>query len=186
MREPNSKSRLHWSKPNLMPREQLYALKQRELDDQIKKQPDDHLAVAVNAAETAREAQQQVVDGLTRGRDEARVAQLSAQVERLQKVLEQRGERRIELTSTIDRLKGQVEAQDAAGIDERIEQANRRLELARERLARFERDAEVLTLLLDTLRQAESEAKELYLAPVLDRVRPYLQMLVSGCAVGDE
>lgn len=157
--------------------EQLYALKQQELDDQIKKQPDDHLAAAVNAAETARETQQQVVDSLTKGRDEAKAAQLSAQVERLQKVLEQRGERRIELTSTIDRLKGQVEAQDAAGIDERIEQTSRRLELARERLARFERDAEVLTLLLDTLRQAESEAKELYLAPVLDRVRPYLQML---------
>ena len=45
---------------------------------------------------------------------------------------------------------------------------------------RFAREAAVLTLLLSALRDAEHEAKERYLSPVLKRVRPYLQLLFPG------
>ena len=42
---------------------------------------------------------------------------------------------------------------------------------------------QVLSLLLSTLRTAEQEAKERYLSPVLNRVRPYLQLLFPGADI---
>ena len=44
----------------------------------------------------------------------------------------------------------------------------------------YEEEAEVLQLLRQTLREAEREAKALYLAPVISRVEPYLKMLLPG------
>jgi uncharacterized protein YhaN len=50
-------------------------------------------------------------------------------------------------------------------------------------IAEFEREAEVLRLLLETLETAESEAKNRYLAPVIGRVEPYLKMLLPGAEI---
>ena len=51
------------------------------------------------------------------------------------------------------------------------------LEIALDDLARIEADAKAWKLLLETLREAEREAKETFLGPVRERLRPYLQML---------
>ena len=77
-------------------------------------------------------------------------------------------------------FKSHVEAAEGAGLDEAIEQQVRELELAEEEKRRQDREVEVLSLLLSTLRAAEQEAKEQYLSPVLTRVRPYLQLLFPG------
>ena len=53
----------------------------------------------------------------------------------------------------------------------------RELERARDRLGRIKHEIEVLQLLLEVLQEAEREAKERYLFPVISRVRPYLQRL---------
>ncbi len=44
----------------------------------------------------------------------------------------------------------------------------------------YEEETAVLQLLQQTLREAEREAKALYLAPVVSRVEPYLKMLLPG------
>ena len=44
-------------------------------------------------------------------------------------------------------------------------------------LARIEADAKAWKLLLETLREAEREAKETFLGPVRERLQPYLRML---------
>ncbi len=64
-----------------------------------------------------------------------------------------------------------------SGLAEELERAEGELEIARDDLARIEADAKAWKLLLETLREAEREAKETFLGPVRERLRPYLQML---------
>ncbi len=78
------------------------------------------------------------------------------------------------------RLNALIEANEGAGLDEALELARAdqtRLEAA---VKGYEDEAAVLQLLHQTLRDAEREAKALYLAPVMSRVEPYLKMLLPG------
>ena len=109
--------------------------------------------------------------------------QLAARIERLEKAIRDRREKRANLEVKIASLKSRVEMAEGAGLDEAIEGKNRELELRTEECARHQRDVQVLDLLLSTLRTAEQEAKERYLSPVLNRVQPYLRLLFPGADV---
>lgn len=63
------------------------------------------------------------------------------------------------------------------GLAEELERMEGELEIAHDDLARIEANAEAWKLLQDTLREAEREAKETFLEPVRERLRPYLRML---------
>ncbi|MYK82138.1 MAG: AAA family ATPase [Gammaproteobacteria bacterium] len=63
------------------------------------------------------------------------------------------------------------------GLAEQLEEKRGELNVAQSDLARTEADAKAWKLLLETLREAEREAKEAFLGPVRDRLQPYLQML---------
>ena len=76
-----------------------------------------------------------------------------------------------------------MEVSEGGGLDEAIQQKNRELELCQEEIRRSEREVDVLTLLLSTLRDAERKAKERYMSPVVNRLRPYLQFLFPGADI---
>ena len=80
-------------------------------------------------------------------------------------------------------MRERIEFHDSAGIDEAIEHTQHELEQAKRQCNRLNREIDVLELLAKTLRAAESEAKERYLAPVLNRIRPYLQMLFTNAEI---
>ena len=63
------------------------------------------------------------------------------------------------------------------GLAEALGQKRGELAIAQGDLERIELDAKAWTLLRDTLRQAEREAKETFLGPVRERLHPYLRML---------
>ena len=63
------------------------------------------------------------------------------------------------------------------GLAEEHERIEGELEIARDDLTRIEADAKAWKLLLETLREAEREAKETFLGPVRERLQPYLRML---------
>lgn len=84
------------------------------------------------------------------------------------------------LNNEITRLTTLIEANEGAGVEEALEIAladRLRLDAA---VKDYEQEVTVLQLLQQTLRQAEREAKALYLAPILNRVEPYLKMLLPG------
>jgi len=90
---------------------------------------------------------------------------------------------RHELEKRLERLGAQIEAKQGTGLSERIEEQRRietGLERGRQALAR---EVAVLTLLRTTLEDAEREAKERYLGPLLGRLRPHLETLWPGAAV---
>lgn len=66
------------------------------------------------------------------------------------------------------------------GLAEELEEKKGELAIARSDLERVEADAKAWKLLLETLRDAEREAKETFLGPVRERLQPYLRMIFPG------
>lgn len=156
---------------------------QGQLAQAEKNRSDNELQAAVVAARAARSDQQNVITGLTAQRTDETVLQLEARIGRLEKALQDRRDKRADLKEKIAGLKSRVEAAEGVGLDEAIGEKARDLELCEENRRRMDRDVKVLSLLLSTLRSAEQEAKARYLSPVLNRVRPYLQLLFPGADI---
>ena len=144
---------------------------------------DQQLAAASDAAALAVTEQQQTVSELEEEWSASARTQLEARISRLKVAIEKRESSRVESRIEIVRLRERIEVHDSAGIDEAIEHTQHELEQATRQLDRFSRELEVLDLLARTLRAAESEAKERYLAPVVNRVHPYLQMLFPNAEI---
>ena len=145
--------------------------------------PDSKLQADIETARTAVAAQEQAVSALEGQRTDETLPQLEARIERLDKAIRDRRQKRENLNVRIAGFKSRIEALEGAGLDEAIEQKDRERELCDAECGRFEHEAAVLTLLLLTLRDAEHDAKERYLSPVLKRVRPYLQLLFPGADI---
>ena len=154
-----------------------------DLADAEKKSSEDDLEAAVSAAQTALVDQEKAVFDLERQRQGETLPQLEARIARLEKVLQGRRDKRSELKERIAGFRSHIEALEGAALDEAIQHKVREFELAEEQRMRYQREIEVLSLLLSTLRSAESDAKERYLSPVLNRVRPYLQVLFPGAEI---
>jgi DNA repair exonuclease SbcCD ATPase subunit len=154
-----------------------------DLAEAEKQTSDDDLDAAVSAARKALAYQEKEVSKLEEQRGGETVPQLEARSSRLEKALQDRRNKRTHLNEKIAGLRSHIEALEGAGLDEAIQQKEREVELTDEQLRRYEREVAVLSLLLSTLRSAETEAKERYLSPVLKRVRPYLQLLFPGAEI---
>ena len=145
--------------------------------------PDQQLAEAHETAAQAVTEQKQTVSSLEAERPAGARTQLEARISRLQTAIEKREGDRVNLRIESVRLSERIEAHDSAGIDEVIEHTQHELEQATLRRDRFEREVDVLHLLAETLRTAESDAKERYVAPVVNRIHPYLQMLFPDAEI---
>ncbi len=157
--------------------------REEQLQSDAEGAPDQELA---NACETAAQAvteQKQTVSSLEAERPASVRTQLEARIKRLQAAIEQRESDRVDLRIESVRLSERIEVHDSAGIDEAIGHTQHELEQATLRRDRFVREVEVLDLLAETLRTAESDAKERYVAPVVNRIHPYLQMLFPDAEI---
>ena len=138
---------------------------------------DHELDAAILEARTVLSAQNTVIAGLEAQRADETLPQLEVRIGRLEKVIQDRRDKRGKLSEQIAGLKSRVELAEGIGLDELIEQKIREFELYDEARRRIDREVKVLSLLLSSLRNAERNAKERFLSPVLNRVRPYLQHL---------
>jgi DNA repair exonuclease SbcCD ATPase subunit len=154
-----------------------------DLAEAEKLNSDDDLESAVSAAKKALTDQEKAVTELEGQREGETLPQLDVRISRLEKALQDRHDKRAYLKEKIAGLRSHIEALEGAGLDEAIQQKEHEVELADEQFHRYEREVSVLSLLLSTLRSAESDAKERYLSPVLNRFRPYLQFLFPDAEV---
>ena len=90
---------------------------------------------------------------------------------------------RTDILAGIEGLKGHIAANEGFGVEEALVTALADYERHSALVADYERETAILTLLDDTLEATEREAKNLYLAPVVERVRPYLKMLLPGSEI---
>lgn len=141
---------------------------------------DDELNSKIQDANNAVIDQQNVVSQLQSQRTNETLQQLEARISRLERAIKARSKKRTDLEIGVARLRSRVEVFGGVGLDEEIEEKNRDLERGEQELRRTRREVKVLDLLLSTLQNAEKEAMERYLSPVLNRVHPYLQLLFPG------
>ena len=135
------------------------------------------LAEAVARAPETLEAALAEVGRLAEGDPATALAEVETRIGQLEQAIEQRRVRLAELRGSIEGLQARVRLHAGEGFAERLEGARRRFaETERER-AKCRREVLVLRLLQRTLGEAESEAKERYLAPVVERIVPYLRAL---------
>jgi DNA repair exonuclease SbcCD ATPase subunit len=153
------------------------------LEEAEKESPEHYLQSRITAARSDLAAQDSAVTDLHAQRMGETLPLLEARIARLEKAIQDRREKRENLKVKISGLRSHVEAVEGAGLDEAIQRNERERELCEEEGRRCEREVQVLTLLLSTLRATELEAKERYLSPVLNRVRPYLQLLFPGADI---
>ena len=165
-------------------RTELVERRDKRLQSDAEAVPDQQLAAASDTAAQAVTEQQQAVSALEEDRPAGAKAQLEARISRLQTAIEQRANSRVDLKIESARLREHIEVHEGAGIEEAIEHTQSELEQATRRRDRLQRELDVLDLLAKTLGAAESEARERYLAPVVNRVRPYLQMLFANAELG--
>ena len=163
-------------------KDRLEELKKGLIEDEDKTSEDD-LEADVATARKALEDQEKAVSELEGQRESETLPQMEARISRLETALQERRDKRSDLKQKVVGLQSHIEALEGAGLDEAIQQKARELELADDQRQRYEREVSVLSLLLSTLRSAETEAKERYLSPVLKRVRPYLQLLFPGAEI---
>ena len=154
-----------------------------QLADAEQQFPDDQLQARKDAAQTEFSEQETAVTGLEARRTDETIPQLEARIGRLDRAIQDRRDKRGNLKEKIAGLRSHVEAQEGAGLDEAIQQKARELAFCEEERRRTAREVQVLSLLLSTLRAAEQDAKERYLSPVLNRIRPYLQLLFPGAEI---
>jgi len=124
-----------------------------------------------------------LLEAVQRGRPAESVAGMETRINRLETGQQQwiadlsaRRQRKAVLESTVER-------EVATGIGEQIEDAYRHKELLDAEVARSVQELAVLDLLRKTLEDAEREARERYMAPVVGRIVPYLQRLFPSAAI---
>ena len=154
-----------------------------QLADAEQELSDEQLQARIDAAQAELSEQETAVGGLERQRTDETIPQLEARIARLDRAIQDRRDKRGNLKEKIAGLRSHVEALEGAGLDEAIQQKARELAFCEEERRRTAREVQVLSLLLSTLRAAEQDAKERYLSPVLNRVRPYLQLLFPGAEI---
>ena len=163
---------------------ELIERRQERLESDAEAVSDQQLSAASDTAAKAVKEQQQTVSALEENWSASARTQLEARISRLNSAIAKRAISRVDSRIETVRLRERIEVNDSAGIDEAIEHTHHELEQATRQRDRIERELEVLDLLAQTLRAAESEARERYLAPVVDHIHPYLQMLFPNAEIG--
>ncbi len=162
----------------------LIEMRQERLRVEDESVSDQELVEASRKAELGVTEQLQTVSALEAEWSASARTQLEARISRLETAIQQRESLRVNLRMERVRLRERIEVHDSAGIEEAVEHTRHRLEQATRQRDQMERELEVLDLLITTLRATESEARERYLAPVVNRVHPYLQMLFPSAEIG--
>ncbi len=155
----------------------------RDQDAVLAIESDEALAMRLSRTGTTLEVQQAVVAQLARQRPAETLEAVDARIARLERAAAARSRDTAQLREQRVLLETRIQGQEGEGLDEQIGLGERRREDLRAEHDALGREAAVLTLLRDSLLEAEREARERYIAPLLRRVTPYLQGLFPGVAV---
>ncbi len=110
-------------------------------------------------------------------------AAMALRIERLQKAVDQRQKLLLSLGQGIAERRARVAHEGGVGLDEQIALTRRERDEAAAERDGLLREARILKLLCETLDGAERSARQAYLAPIVQRVTPYLCALFPGAQV---
>ena len=154
-----------------------------DLELRLQQESNEALAERLSSFSEALLAQQSLIQACENSRPTETVAALDVTMARLGRALQAYAGDRQAMQQRLAVLKHQIEREEGVGIEEQVAAAQHTADLLDGELARYQHETKVLELLLTTLEEAEHEAKERYMAPVIRRVTPYLQSLFPGAAI---
>lgn len=154
-----------------------------ETEEVLSREPDQALAARAEAAARALLAAQDKAALLERARPLESVPMLDARIDRLEQAAAQTRETERKLSEQVARLESSIALREGAGLEEQIASVLQGLAAAEQARDARRQEADMLLLLRDTLLEAERAAKARYIAPLADRIAPYLGGLFPGAAV---
>ena len=148
-----------------------------KLDHDRRIQSDADLEHAVEVASRGRDRQTETLQSLEERRERLSPDSVRGELDRAREACSN-------LKDQIDKDKGQardleieLRTMGQQGLGEQVEQKRKEREAAKQELERLEFDAKAWRLLRDSLQEAEHKARETFLAPVQERLQPYLNLL---------
>lgn len=105
------------------------------------------------------------------------ISATEATLKRVQSVSDAAHQRIDALRPAIATLNERITGNSGEAVEERLQETDEKLEVARAHCARVEREVKVLQRLQSTLEAARSEARDRYFEPVAEELRPLLHLL---------
>jgi DNA repair exonuclease SbcCD ATPase subunit len=141
-------------------------------DHQLQAEAGERAAALTGAASSlaAQRASAELLDG-------AQIERAIAEFDRRRTELERTHLEHVRMIAALEQEAGSLASTGPTAI---LAAASEELEFSGQRAGRLEEEAEVLTLLNETIKAARAEATRRYLAPVSDRIAPYLGRLLPG------
>lgn len=161
--------------------EQLRLIAERDL--RLDQESAEALAERLRSSQESLLDQQALIQAMELSRPAETVATLDARIHRFGEAIKSYAAERQLMQQRLAVLKHQIEREEGVGIEEQVLAAQHAVDQIDREVARYQHETKVLELLLATLEEAEQAAKERYMAPVVKRVTPYLQMLFPGAAI---
>jgi DNA repair exonuclease SbcCD ATPase subunit len=155
----------------------------RELDRLLLQESPDALAERLSVANTALATQRELVANMQKNRPEETVAVLDGRIARYLQAKQNYATTRQELKQDIAILENRIEREEGVDIEEQVAACERSVSTLEASCQRYRREISVLELLLKSLEAAERAAKERYMEPIVRRITPYLQKLLSGASI---
>lgn len=155
----------------------------RKLQENYSRESDEALSNRRSSAFTDVVVQRGILAEMKRNRPVDSVTAMDARILRYQQAKKLISDQRGQILRDIAVLESRIARDEGVGIEEQLEDARRHRDDLDQECARFQREVHVLELLRNTLEQAEREAKERYMAPVIQRITPYLQRLFPNASI---
>lgn len=135
--------------------------------------------LAEDAAKLERDADEKELDHAEKEKSQGEsVEAIDARIKRLEAAAANHQRGVATLINEVTRLTALIQAQEGLGVEELLLTKQAERDRLREAVTGYEQEAAVLQLLIEALEDAEREAKNRYLAPVVQRVQPYLKMIL--------
>ncbi|MFT8720393.1 AAA family ATPase [Acetobacter sp.] len=150
---------------------------QAEEDAEQARLPDAALEEQLRKVQTTLDQAERAKERLNADRPEESESLVEAAIGRLEEQVRGRQEKLVRLREDFVRRQTAVRAAEGEGLDEAIAACQRDIDRHCTEREACERNIEVLRLLRDTLKEAERETTERYLAPLTRVVQPAIEML---------
>jgi DNA repair exonuclease SbcCD ATPase subunit len=145
------------------------------------------IAAAMAEVDGARAAHQQAAGALAdiRARTPSveEIERLAHKLARLEQAATNRRDRLAELERTISNLEGQIQSAGGDGLGERVAALESQLAHLDTEVRRHAKRVAILTLLADTIGTALDDNRNRFYAPVLQRMKPFLNDVFPGAAL---
>ena len=145
--------------------------------------PDERLREELSKAERERERREEALNELKSQLEEMLPELIRSERERTQDVLSNLKQQIDREQRQSDDLKIELRTLGQIGLGEALDEKISEHTQAQQELERLEQDADAWKLLKETLEAAEKEAKEAFIAPVTERLQPYMKYVLPRASL---